>query len=292
MNAFRETVNASGETVNASGVTVNPFRMTVNASGATVNAFREALNACNAASLPSAPKRCRVGTYASGSAVVRYIMITTLDKAGRVVIPSEVRGEQLRRALRLEWLTVGWNVLEGLVGVGAAVAAGSVALLGFGIDSFVESASGAVLIWRLKAETAGSDPQEIERLDGRARRLVGVSLFLLAAYIAADAAVSLWRGKRPDASPVGIGLTILSLFVMVWLARAKRRAAADLGSRALAADAFQTTACWWLSLITLAGVSLNAALGWWWADPAAALGMTVFLVREGREVWRGEECCP
>lgn len=202
------------------------------------------------------------------------------------------RGERLRGALRLEWLTVGWNILEGLVGVGAAVAAGSVALLGFGIDSFVESASGAVLVWRLKAERTGSDPMEIERLDHRARRLVGVSLFVLAAYIAADAAVSLWRGERPEASPVGIGLTILSLFVMVWLARAKRRAAAGLGSRALAADASQTTACWWLSLITLAGVGLNAALGWWWADPAAALGMTVFLVREGREAWRGEDCCP
>jgi divalent metal cation (Fe/Co/Zn/Cd) transporter len=206
--------------------------------------------------------------------------------------PLSLRGKQLRRALRLEWLSVGWNVVEGLVGVGAAIAAGSVALLGFGIDSFVESASAAVLIWRLKGESAGSAPEEIERLDRRARRLVGVSLFLLAAYIAADAAVSLWRRERPEASPVGIVVTILSLFVMVWLARAKRRAAGDLGSRALAADAIQTTACWWLAVITLAGVSLNTVLGWWWADSVAALGMTVFLVREGMEAWRGEECCP
>lgn len=203
-----------------------------------------------------------------------------------------LRGEQLRHALRLEWLTVGWNVVEGLVGVGAALAAGSVALLGFGLDSFVETASGAILIWRLKAERTAADPEEIERLDHRARRLVGVSLFLLAVYITADAAVSLWRGERPEASPVGIGLTILSLIVMVWLARAKRRTAAKLGSRALEADAIQTTACWWLSLITLAGVGLNTAFGWWWADPTAALGMTVFLVREGGEAWRGEECCP
>ncbi len=187
---------------------------------------------------------------------------------------------------------MGWNVVEGLVGVAAAVAAGSVALLGFGLDSFVETASGAILVWRLKAEKTGADPEEIERLDHRARRLVAISLFVLAVYVAADAAVSLWRRERPEASPVGIGLTSLSLFVMVWLARAKRRAAASLGSRALAADAFQTTACWWLSLITLAGVGLNAALGWWWADPIAALGMTVFLVHEGREAWRGEECCP
>ncbi len=205
---------------------------------------------------------------------------------------AEARGGQLRRALRLEWLTVGWNVVEGLIGVGAAVAAGSVALLGFGIDSFVESASGGVLLWRLKAERTGMEPEEIERLDHRARRMVGVTLWLLAAYVAVDAAFALWRGERPSASPVGIGLTVVSLFAMIWLARAKRRAAADLGSRALEADAFQTTACWWLSLITLAGIGLNAALGWWWADPVAALGMTPLLAREGLEAWRGEDCCP
>lgn len=203
---------------------------------------------------------------------------------------ADPRSLHLRHALRLEWLTVAWNVVEGTVGVGAALAAGSVALLGFGIDSFVESASGAVLIWRLRSEQAGAEPGEVERLDHRARRLVGVSLFLLAAYVALDAAFSLWRAERPEASPVGIGLTTVSLFAMVWLARAKRRAAADLGSRAMEADAFQTTACWWLSLITLAGIGLNAAFGWWWADPVAALGMTVFLVQEGREAWRGEEC--
>jgi len=200
------------------------------------------------------------------------------------------RGEHLRRACRLEWLTVGWNVVEGLIGAGAALAAGSVVLLGFAIDSFVESASGGILLWRLKAESAGTSPREIERLDHRAHRLVGLSLFALAAYIAVDAAWSLWRRDRPEASPVGIGLTIVSLFAMLWLARAKRRAAAALHSRALEADAFQTTACWWLSLITLAGIGLNALFGWWWADPAAALGITVFLVREGQEAWRGEDC--
>jgi len=211
-------------------------------------------------------------------------MTTMTQEEGR-------RGGQLRQALRLEWLTVGWNVVEGLVGVSAAVTAGSVALLGFGIDSFVESASGGVLVWRLKAERTAMVPAEIEQLDHRARRLVGVSLYLLAAYVAIDAALSLWRRERPSTSLVGVALTVVSLFVMIWLARAKRRAAADLGSRALEADAFQTTACWWLSLITLAGIGLNAALGWWWADPVAALGMTPLLVREGLEAWRGEDCC-
>jgi divalent metal cation (Fe/Co/Zn/Cd) transporter len=200
------------------------------------------------------------------------------------------RAGQLQGALRLEWLTVGWNIAEGLIAVTAALAAGSVALLGFGIDSFVESASGAVLIWRLKSERAGADPHAIERLDRRAHRLVGVSFFLLAAWVAVDASLALWNAERPEASPVGIVLTVVSIFAMIWLARAKRRSAAALGSRALEADAFQTTACWWLSVITLAGIGLNAALGWWWADPVAALGMTTLLVREGSEAWKGEDC--
>jgi divalent metal cation (Fe/Co/Zn/Cd) transporter len=206
-------------------------------------------------------------------------------------VGSQGRAELVRRALRLEYLTVAWNVIEGIVGVAAALAAGSVVLLGFGIDSFVETASGAVLIWRLLAERHAEDPRAIERLDRRAHRLVGVSLFLLAAYVLLEAGRALWALERPAPSTVGVVLTSVSIGVMWWLARAKRSAARALGSRALEADAFQTSACWWLSSITLAGVGLNAALGWWWADPAAAIGMTYLLVREGREAWRGEECC-
>lgn len=201
------------------------------------------------------------------------------------------RRATVRHALRLEYLTVGWNVAEGVIAVTAAIWAGSVALLGFGIDSFVESASGAILIWRLLAEKGGVAPEAIERLDARAHKLVGASLFLLAAYIAADASTSLWTREAPRPSAIGIALTAVSLVVMQWLARAKRRAARRLGSRALEADAFQTTACFWLSLITLAGIGLNAALGWWWADPAAALGMTWFIGKEGAEAWRGEGTC-
>jgi divalent metal cation (Fe/Co/Zn/Cd) transporter len=200
------------------------------------------------------------------------------------------RAAALRRAVGLEVLTVGWNVVEGLVAVGAAVAAGSVALLGFGIDSFVECASGLILLWRLSAERGGLDEERIEQLDRRAHRLVGGSLFLLAAYVAVDAGLALWRRERPEPSLVGIVLTLVSIVTMLWLARAKRRAAATLGSRALEADAFQTTACFWLSVITLAGIGLNALLGWWWADPVAALGMTAFIAREGLEAWRGEDC--
>jgi divalent metal cation (Fe/Co/Zn/Cd) transporter len=207
------------------------------------------------------------------------------------VSSAEARGFQLQHALRLEYLTVGWNMVEGVVAVAAALAAGSVALLGFGIDSFVETASGLILIWRLVAERRAEDLRAIEDLDRRARRLVAASLFALAAWVAFDATYSLWTGERPQPTLVGIAVTAISLGVMWWLARAKRQAALTLGSHALEADAFQTTACWWLSVIALAGIGLNAAFGWWWADPAAALGMTVFLVREGREAWRGEECC-
>jgi divalent metal cation (Fe/Co/Zn/Cd) transporter len=200
------------------------------------------------------------------------------------------RAELVGRGLRLEYLTVGWNVIEGVVSVVAAVAAGSVALLGFGIDSFVETASGFVLIWRLSAERHARDPEEIEHLDRRARRAVGLSLFLLAAYVAFDAAKALITQARPEPTTLGIGITSLSLAVMWWLARAKRRAARGLASRAFEADSFQTTACFWLSLITLTGIGLNATFGWWWADPVAALGMTWFIVSEGREAWRAEEC--
>lgn len=209
---------------------------------------------------------------------------------GRGALIAETRQSLLRGALRLEYLTVGWNVVEGLIAVLAAVAAGSVALLGFGVDSFVESASGAVLIWRLRAEQGGMSHQQVKRLDLRAHRLVAVSLFLLAAYVAVEASLSLWNREQPSPSPVGIALTLVSIGMMLWLARAKRQAAAGLGSRALEADAFQTTACFWLSVITLAGIGLNAALGWWWADPVAALGMTPLLVKEGSEAWRGEDC--
>ena len=203
------------------------------------------------------------------------------------------RSKLVQRALRLAMLTVGWNVVEGLVAVSAALAAGSVALLGFGLDSFVETASGGVMVWRLGVERRGAvDAARIEHVEERARKLVSASLFLLAAWIVIDAGKTLWLHETPHPTKVGIGVTALSLVVMMWLARAKRQVAAALESRALSADAFQTTACWWLSLTTLVGIVTNAAFGWWWADPAAALGVTYFLGREARAAWRGDDCCP
>lgn len=199
------------------------------------------------------------------------------------------RGRLLRRALHLEYLTVGWNVVEGVIAVAAALAAGSVALLGFGIDSFVESASGTILIWRLLAERRSTDEERIEQVERRARQLVALSLALLAAYVAFDAVTSLAAGERPDASPVGLALAVASLVAMWWLARAKRRVAIALDSRAMAADAVQTSACFWLSVALLVGVGANLLFGAWWADPVAALVMTVFIAREALEAWRGEE---
>lgn len=200
------------------------------------------------------------------------------------------RSALLNRGLLLEFLTVGWNLVEGIVAVVAAAASGSVALLGFGIDSFVESISGSVLIWRLGSEKRGNaDEGAIDRIERRAEQIVAVSFFALAAYVAFDAATSLLNQERPDVSVVGMALTSVSIVVMLWLARAKRRAAADLGSRALAADAEQTQACWYLSVVVLAGIGLNALFGWWWADPVAALGVSVILLREGWEAWSGED---
>jgi len=203
---------------------------------------------------------------------------------------APARRALLQRGIRLEYLTVGWNLIEGAIAITAALAAGSVALLGFGIDSFVESVSGSVLVWRLRAEAAGGrDEEAIERIERRAERLVGFSFFALAAYIVLDAGTTLLNQERPDASPVGIALTAVSIGAMLWLARAKRRTAAELGSRALAADAEQTQACWYLSVVVLTGIGLNALFGWWWADPAAALGVSLLLMREGREAWSGED---
>lgn len=205
---------------------------------------------------------------------------------------SAAREKSLKKACQFEYLTVGWNVIEGVIAVSAALAAGSVALLGFGLDSFVESSSGLILLWRLSKERRAVDASidDVEMLDRRAHRLVGATLVLLAVYIAADSLVALWNRERPEVSFVGLALVAVSIAVMRWLALAKKQVAIELGSRALEADSFQTLACWWLSIVALIGLSLNAAFGWWWADPVSAIGIAFFVLREGREAWRGEGC--
>ncbi len=206
---------------------------------------------------------------------------------------DQTRTATLKRAASLAYLTVGWNVVEGVIAVSAATAAGSVALLGFGLDSFVESTSGLIVLWRLSRERRSTaiSAEALEQIDRRAHRLVAGTLFLLAAYVSVDACLALWNAERPETSIVGLILVSVSIAVMWWLARAKATAARGLGSRALEADSFQTLACWWLSVVTLVGIGLNSALGWWWADPLAALGVAALITREGTEAWRGEACC-
>jgi divalent metal cation (Fe/Co/Zn/Cd) transporter len=199
------------------------------------------------------------------------------------------RASLLRRGLLLEAASVGWNIVEGVIAVAAGVPASSVALIGFGIDSFVETASAAVVGWRLRAELAGDpDHERIARLERGAGRIAGALLLGLAVYIVIDAGRRLLGfGAEARESMVGIVLTAASSVVMPVLGRAKLRIARALGSGAMRADAYETMACWWLSLTTLAGLLLNVAFGWWSADPLAALAIVPLVVREGLEGWRG-----
>lgn len=190
----------------------------------------------------------------------------------------------LGRAIALERITVGYNALEGVIAVAAGLAAGSVALTGFGVDSVIEVTSGVVLWWRLRAELGAA--RVGPAMEARAARWAGALLLALAVYIVGESGRRLLTGDRPHESPVGIALMALSLIVMPLLARAKLRTARALDSRALRADAHQTIVCAWLSLTTLVGLVLNAALGWWWADPVAALAMLPLIVREGLESHR------
>ena len=201
------------------------------------------------------------------------------------------RARSLGAALRLEYVTVGWNTVEAVVALAAGAVAGSQALIGFGGDSVVESLSGTVLIWRLAAERRPGGAERAETVERRARRGVAASLWVLAAYVAAQAIYGLVAGAEPEASPVGLGLAVASLCAMWLLARAKRRRARELHSHALEADAVQTELCWRLSAVLLVGLGLNAALGWWWADSAAALALSGLIAYEGREAWEDKDCC-
>ncbi len=188
-----------------------------------------------------------------------------------------------RRGIRLELFTVGWNTVEAAVAITAGIGASSVALIGFGLDSIVEVSAAGVVLWQFVGV-----PEDRERL---ALRLIGASFFALAAYVTVIAINDLASGAEPDASTVGIVLTAVSIVVMPALARVKARAGREMGSRTITADSRQTRLCAYLSISTLAGLATNAAFGWWWADPIAALVIAVIAVTEGREAWRGDTCC-
>jgi divalent metal cation (Fe/Co/Zn/Cd) transporter len=195
------------------------------------------------------------------------------------------RVEEARRGVWLEYFTIGYNSLEGLVALVAGFMAGSVALVGFGFDSVIEVTSGAALVWRFGSDAHGEQREVV------ALRIVGACFVALAAYVGYDGVRSLVLRESPDRSVPGIILAAVSLIVMPVLARAKRRVAGRIASTALTADARQAEFCTYLSAILLGGLLLNAFFGWWWADPASALVMVPIIAKEGSDALRGRTCC-
>lgn len=206
------------------------------------------------------------------------------------VVPG--RDAVVRKAQRLNILTIGWNLVEGVVAIVAGLVAGSVSLVGFGLDSGIEVSAALILAWRLRRERRGGCMQEDDRAAARA---IAVSFAALAVYVAVGSAIDLATGARPEASIPGVVLALLSVSVMPVLARAKRRLAPALGSRAVEADAAQTTLCALLSVVLLIGLGANAVFGWRWADPVAGLAIAALAAGEAVRTWRAESladtCC-
>lgn len=186
-----------------------------------------------------------------------------------------------RRARLLAWATIAWNVIEAVVAIAAGVVAGSIALIGFGVDSSIEVFAAGVVLWRLHGVE--------EAREQRALKLIGASFFALAAFVAVEAGRDLLGADEPESSTVGIALAVASLVVMPLLAIAKRRTGEQLGSRTVVADSVETKLCAYLSLILLGGLVLNATVDWGWADPVAALAIAALAAREGKEAWEGED---
>lgn len=195
-----------------------------------------------------------------------------------------------RTGLWLVGVTLAYNVVEAAIALASGAAADSVALVGFGLDSGIEVAAAAVLLWRLALETRGTDAGTLERAERRVHRFVGATFVALAVYVTGQAGWTLWAREAPRESLVGIALAAASLVIMPLVSWGKLRAAREIGSAALRAEAKETLACSYLSFALLLGLVANAAAGCWWADPAAALAMVPWLIKEGREGLRGESC--
>jgi divalent metal cation (Fe/Co/Zn/Cd) transporter len=197
------------------------------------------------------------------------------------------RTAAVRRGRKLEYFTIAWNAVEGLVAIGAGMIAGSISLVGFGIDSFIEVTSGSVLLWRMSVDADVSERASNEK---RALRFVGICFLLLAAYIAYESVSDLFARRAPEHSVPGIILACASLIVMPLLSRAKRKVGRTLGSAAMHADARQTEFCTYLSAILLLGLLLNSFFDLWWADPVAAIVMVPIIAKEGVEGLQGKAC--
>jgi divalent metal cation (Fe/Co/Zn/Cd) transporter len=191
-----------------------------------------------------------------------------------------------RRARLLSWASLAYMAVEGLVAVVAGIAAGSIALIGFGIDSAIEGFASVVIVWRFTGWRTLSDAAEL-----RAQRLVAIQFFILAPYVTIEAVRHLVDGSHADESIVGIALAASSLVVMPWLGRAKQRIGRRIGSSATASEGKQNLLCAYLAAAVLVGLLGNALLGAWWLDPLAALLIAVVAMQEGREAWRGDACC-
>lgn len=202
-------------------------------------------------------------------------------------LAPEVRAALVRRSQLYSRITLLYNCAEGVISIAAGIVAGSVALVGFGLDSVIEVVASIAALWRLRGDADVARREHSERI---AVKVIGASFIALAIYVLVDAMHALATRAVPERSMLGVGITTLSVIVMPFLARAKRGIAVKLGSRALSADATQTDLCAYLSAIALVGVVLNVLFGWWWADPVAALGMVPIIAKEGMEGWRGEEC--
>ena len=198
------------------------------------------------------------------------------------------REEYVNRGRRLEYFTIGYNSLEGVTSIVAGLIAGSVSLVGFGLDSLIEVTSGATLLWRLRHDLDISRREQVERT---ALRMVGACFVALALYILYESSAMLIRHVPPERSIAGIVIAAISVIVMPLLARAKRRVASQLGSEAMHADSKQADFCSYLSAILLGGLLLNALFGWWWMDPAAGLVMVPIIGKEGISGLRAEVCC-
>jgi divalent metal cation (Fe/Co/Zn/Cd) transporter len=214
---------------------------------------------------------------------------TSRSHLGSSVPPPATR-DWRRIGLWLVGATLAYNVLEGVVALLSGLQAGSIALVGFGFDSFIECAAASALFWRLGVEARGADPETIERSEARVHHFIGGTFLALALYVLIQAGLTLWHRETVSESTIGIILAVASLIVMPLVSWGKLHAAKVIGSAALRAEAKETLACSYLSFTLLLGLVANAAAGWWWADPLAALLMVPWLVKEGLEGLRGESC--